>query len=335
MASLSASQFLTRAVPRALSLRASSMKLATTSTKQCYGATRCYSSLKAPINFSTSSSQVCFASRLRLQSQTCSFSTRASHNAPRKTMEQLKARNSTGPFSWKAGVLFIATGGAMILYFKSEKARLEREHIAQLTKGTGKPKVGGPFVLKDLKGQTFTEENLKGKYSFVYFGFTHCPDICPDELDKMAEIIDKVKEKAGHVMRPVFITCDPVRDTPEVLKEYLQEFHTDLIGLTGTYHQVKDVCKKYRVYFSTPENVKPDEDYLVDHSIYFYLMGECIQKLVIAWVFADDRTDPEGDFVECIGRNDTPESASELILSHINDWKRAKKPLDTTPEPAN
>lgn len=108
----------------------------------------------------------------------------------------------------------------------------------------------------------------------MYFGFTHCPDICPDELDKMAEIIDKVKEKAGHVMRPVFITCDPVRDTPAVLKDYLQEFHTDLIGLTGTYQQIKDVCKKYRVYFSTPENVKPDEDYLVDHSIYFYLMGE-------------------------------------------------------------
>ncbi|KAI5295375.1 Cu-binding protein [Ascosphaera acerosa] len=108
-------------------------------------------------------------------------------------------------------------------------------------------------------------------------------------------------------MRPVFITCDPVRDTPAVLREYLREFHEDIIGLTGSYAQIKDVCKQYRVYFSTPENVKPEDDYLVDHN-------------------------PEGDFVECVGRNDTPDSAAELILAHINDWKRAGKPLDTAPD---
>jgi len=110
----------------------------------------------------------------------------------------------------------------------------------------------------------------------IYFGFTHCPDICPDELDKMAAIIDKVREasRGADVLRPIFITCDPARDTPEVLRKYLREFHPDIIGLTGTYEQIKHVCKQYRVYFSTPENVKPGEDYLVDHSIYFYLMGE-------------------------------------------------------------
>lgn len=171
MASSSVPQLLTRTMRHRLGLRTSSVKLAAISTTQCYGA-RSFSSLKTPIRSSTQ----CTASARRYQGQECHFSTRASYNAPKKTMEQLKARNSTGPFSWKAGVLFIATGAAMILYFRSEKARLEREHIAQLTKGAGKPKVGGPFVLKDLKGQTFTEENLKGKYSFVcsnlsfYFG---------------------------------------------------------------------------------------------------------------------------------------------------------------------
>jgi protein SCO1/2 len=145
----------------------------------------------------------------------------------------------------------------------------------------------------------------------VYFGFTHCPDICPDELDKMAAIIDNVKAASdgAEVMKPVFITCDPARDTPEVLKKYLAEFHPEIIGLTGTYQQVKQVCKAYRVYFSTPENVTAGEDYLVDHSIYFYLM------------------DPEGDFVECVGRQDTPESATRLIMQHVNDWKREGKPL--------
>jgi hypothetical protein len=108
----------------------------------------------------------------------------------------------------------------------------------------------------------------------VYFGFTHCPDICPDELDKMALMYDKVVEQCGKVLLPLMITCDPARDTPKVLKEYLQEFHPEFIGLTGDYDQIKNTCKAYRVYFSTPSSVKPGEDYLVDHSIYFYLMGE-------------------------------------------------------------
>ncbi|KGO75446.1 Synthesis of cytochrome c oxidase, Sco1/Sco2 [Penicillium italicum] len=240
------------------------------------------------------------------------FSTSAFRAGP-KTMGQMRQRNSTGPFSWKAALLFVLTGAGMMLYFRVEKARLERKRMTEMSKGVGKPKVGGPFVLTDLDGNEFTAEDLKGKYSFVYFGFTHCPDICPDELDKMAEIIEKVKAATGDekLFMPVFITCDPVRDTPEVLREYLKEFHTGIVGLTGTYEQVKHVCKQYRVYFSTPKDVKPGEDYLVDHSIYFYLM------------------DPDNDFVECIGRQDTPESASKVILEHINDWKREGRPLKT------
>lgn len=89
----------------------------------------------------------------------------------------------------------------------------------------------------------------------------------------MALMYDKVVEKCGPVLLPLMITCDPARDTPEVLKEYLKEFHPDIVGLTGSYEQIKDVCKAYRVYFSTPPSVKPGQDYLVDHSIYFYLMG--------------------------------------------------------------
>ena len=92
----------------------------------------------------------------------------------------------------------------------------------------------------------------------------------------MATMIDLVGAANGgaNVMRPLFITCDPARDTPAVIKSYLAEFHPALIGLTGTWEQIKAVCKAYRVYFSTPPNVKPGQDYLVDHSIYFYLMGK-------------------------------------------------------------
>lgn len=100
------------------------------------------------------------------KTQVPSFST-SSPRPKAKTIQQLKARASTGPFSWKAAALFVATGVAMIFYFRYEKARLERKRVVEMSKGVGKPKVGGPFVLKDLDGNEFTEEKLKGKYSFV------------------------------------------------------------------------------------------------------------------------------------------------------------------------
>jgi cytochrome oxidase Cu insertion factor (SCO1/SenC/PrrC family) len=89
----------------------------------------------------------------------------------------------------------------------------------------------------------------------------------------MAIMIDMIKKKCGDVITPVFITADPARDSPAVIKEYLEEFHPDIVGLTGEYENIKSCCKYYRVYFSTPPKLQPGQDYLVDHSIYFYLMG--------------------------------------------------------------
>jgi protein SCO1/2 len=187
--------------------------------------------------------------------------------------------------------------------------------------------VGGSFHLTDHNGQDFTDATMKGKYTLVYFGFTHCPDICPEELDKMAGMIDLVKEKNGPgVLKPIFISCDPARDTPEVMRSYLKEFHPEILGMTGSWQEVKEVCKAYRVYFSTPPDVKPGQDYLVDHSIYFYLMGEFESLVGLegrgSICFADDRfTDPEGDFVEAIGRNFTVEAAAKIINDHVADWR--------------
>lgn len=188
-------------------------------------------------------------------------------------------KNAIQPFSWQAGLLFLVAGAGVTLYFRYEKERMGRQRVASHSKGMGRPLVGGPFKLVDQNNQPFTENSLKGKYSLVYFGFTHCPDICPEELDKMAGMIDNVKKQHGNVLLPVFISCDPARDTPEVIKEYLQEFHEDMVGLTGKWEEVKNACKQYRVYFSTPPDVKPGQDYLVDHSIYFYLMGMLIYRL--------------------------------------------------------
>jgi protein SCO1/2 len=147
----------------------------------------------------------------------------------------------------------------------------------------------------------------------------------------MAEMIDRVKAECGEVLTPIMITCDPARDTPPVLKPYIKEFHPDLVGLTGDWESIKQTCKEYRVYFSTPPNIKPGQDYLVDHSIYFYLMGGSFILLLLI----DKQSaniifllDPEGDFVEAIGRNFTAEQAAKVIRDHVNDWTG---PLDRKP----
>lgn len=119
----------------------------------------------------------------------------------------------------------------------------------------------------------------------------------------MARMFDLVEAERPKSLEPVFVTCDPARDPPKVLKGYLSEFHPRFIGLTGTYEEIKAMCKAYRVYFSTPTDVKPGQDYLVDHSIYFYLM------------------DPEGDFVEALGRQHSPEQGAKVILDHMKDWR--------------
>jgi protein SCO1/2 len=148
---------------------------------------------------------------------------------------------------------------------------------------------------------------------------------------------------------PLVITCDPARDTPSVLKTYLAEFHPAMLGLTGTWEQIKQVCKAYRVYFSTPEGVKPGMDYLVDHSIYFYLMGAFPflppflidskpptypgndiappQAIYMRFILTSSKhhIDPEGDFVEAIGRQQTAEQAAKMIADHMSDWNGAVK----------
>ncbi|KAL8796794.1 MAG: hypothetical protein Q9195_000877 [Heterodermia aff. obscurata] len=225
-----------------------------------------------------------------------------------KTIQELRSRAKFGPFSARAAVLFFTAGCSMLIYFRYEKERVERQRVADMSKGAGRPKVGGEFHLLDHEGRAFSDGDMKGGFSLVYFGFTHCPDICPEELDKMARMIDLASPSTSpSPLLPLFITCDPARDTPSVLKTYLAEFHPSILGLTGTWQQIKDVCKKYRVYFSTPEGAKPGMDYLVDHSIYFYLM------------------DPEGDFIEAIGRQHSPETAARIIKEHMGDWKGGVK----------
>lgn len=190
------------------------------------------------------------------------------------------------------------------------------------SRSVGRPQVGGPFTLTTHEGKPFSEQDLLGKWSFVYFGFTNCPDICPAELDKLGEILTAlgsssnprdtlnvltmlaIESEHGQVFRPVFISVDPARDSIAQMKNYLADFHPRIVGLTGDYSSTKSVCKAYRVYFSTPPDADPNGDYLVDHSIYIYFM------------------DPDGNFVEAFGQDSSPEGVVERVKKEIGDWEK-------------
>jgi protein SCO1/2 len=220
-----------------------------------------------------------------------------------KYASQTMKRKPVEYLSWKSFLLFLTVGAGLTYLFKNEKEKLKLRKEAEANRGVGKPLIGGPFNLITSDNEKFTEKNLIGKFSIIYFGFTHCPDICPDELDKLGIILNDLKKKKNIELQPIFITCDPARDTPDVLKEYLSEFHPDIIGLTGDYDEIKKCCRNYRVYFSTPRDLKPGDDYLVDHSIFFYLM------------------DPEGEFIDVLGRNYDADGAVIKIAKDINAYE--------------
>jgi protein SCO1/2 len=131
--------------------------------------------------------------------------------------------------------------------------------------------VGGPFRLLDQNGRQVTDADFRGKPFLVFFGFTHCPDVCPTALFEMSEVLRRLgpdAEKTG----ALFISVDPERDTPEKLKEYLSSFHPRISGLTGTPEEIAEVEKTYRVY---AKKVPLDGGgYTMDHSAIVYLMDK-------------------------------------------------------------
>ncbi|HEY4114026.1 MAG TPA: SCO family protein [Rhizomicrobium sp.] len=133
----------------------------------------------------------------------------------------------------------------------------------------GEPQVGGPFALLDGNGDTRTDRDFRGRWMMIYFGYTHCPDVCPTTLSLMSAVMDRLGGRASRVA-PIFISVDPLRDTPAVMKQYLSSFGARFIGLTGPRSHVASVASEYRVYFR--RRPLPGGDYAVDHSSVIYLM---------------------------------------------------------------
>lgn len=134
--------------------------------------------------------------------------------------------------------------------------------------------IGGPFALVDQTGKPVTQAEYRGRLMLVFFGFTHCPDVCPTALDRISHALDRLGEDAKKV-QPIFITVDPERDDPATLAAYLDAFDPRIIGLTGTPEQIAAAARAYRVYYSRAEPAGQDgggDDYMVNHSAIVYLM---------------------------------------------------------------
>jgi protein SCO1 len=167
-----------------------------------------------------------------------------------------------------------------------------------LTSPSGRPRgalIGGSFALEDGAGKTVSDQTLRGKPFLVYFGYTHCPDVCPTELARISDILGKMGDKA---IPTLFITVDPERDPPKVMQDYVSSFNPAVIGLSGSLPAVEATEKTFRVYARKGQK-QADGDYSMDHSSIVYLM------------------DKNGAFVEAFNVERSPEEAAKDLEKYL------------------
>ncbi|KQN02282.1 MULTISPECIES: SCO family protein [Sphingomonas] len=163
-------------------------------------------------------------------------------------------------------------------------------------------RIGGAFTLTDQNGQTVNEQAFAGKYRIMYFGYTFCPDVCPTDVQAIGAAVKKLETSdpvlAAKIV-PVFVTVDPARDTPAVLKQFVSAFHPRMVGLTGTDDQIARIKTEYAVY-SSKGDASPGGGYLVNHSRQAYLM------------------DPDGKPLALLPQEQGPDA----VVTEIKRWVR-------------
>jgi protein SCO1 len=164
-------------------------------------------------------------------------------------------------------------------------------------RGKNGERFGGPFTLIASDGSTKTDVSFRGRWMLVYFGYTHCPNICPVTLSAISQALEKLGPLAPKV-QPVYISIDPERDNPEQMGEYTRAFDTRILGLTGTPEAIASVAKEYRVFYRKLPGKTPD-DYSMQHSAYIYVMG------------------PDGRYLTLITQADDPDVIARRVRSVV------------------
>ena len=193
-----------------------------------------------------------------------------------------------------AAVAAVALGalGALVWQAVMPDRRPEPTH-------RGEADIRSDFSLVDHTGRPVTEADYAGRWQLVFFGFTHCPDVCPTTLAYMADVLDMLGDQADRVA-PLFITVDPARDTAPVMAEYVSAFHPRLVGLTGTEEQVTAALQAFKGYAEKVDGPVSPDDYSMAHSGYIYLMT------------------PQGRFIDVFEERDQPPKAlAREILSRM------------------
>lgn len=196
-----------------------------------------------------------------------------------------------------AGVVLVAVIGATAWYATRSTGDDAFAQCRAAAVSGGTAAIGGPFELVNEDGVTVTDQDVFTKPTILYFGYTFCPDVCPLDNMRNADAL-RLLEERGYDAQTAFISIDPERDTPEVMKEFTSLFHEDMIGLTGTPEQVKAASSAYKTYYKKQDG--DPEYYLVDHSTFTYL------------VF------PEVGFVDFFKRDDTPEQMADRVACFID-----------------
>ena len=157
---------------------------------------------------------------------------------------------------------------------------------------------GGPFVLTASDTRVVTERTFRGRYMLIYFGYTHCPDICPTTLMTVSQVLEKLGPLADKV-QPVFVSIDPERDTPAVIGKYLEAFDRRIVGLTGSPAEIAAAAKQYRVFYKKSPFENSD-DYSMDHSPYIYVM------------------DPDGRYVTLFSPDQSPDQMEARLRALLS-----------------
>jgi cytochrome oxidase Cu insertion factor (SCO1/SenC/PrrC family) len=182
------------------------------------------------------------------------------------------------------------------------KDRTNQRNALPADSGQGEASIGGDFTLTDTQGRTVKDADFRGRVMMVFFGFTHCPDICPVTISTISKVMEGLPQEKTAQLAPLFVTVDPQRDTPEVMAAFLENMDKRVTGLTGTPEQIKQVASAYRAYYAkNAATVKEDGDnYTVDHSGFIYLM------------------DKDGTFLKAIPYNTSPQDMTALITPHLD-----------------
>lgn len=192
-------------------------------------------------------------------------------------------------------LLLLAVAGftacMMFFYWLKAPRHVEPSLLESGTSLHAHPRTFPQFGLTDHRGQRFSNHQMKGSWNFIFFGYTHCPDICPLALGTLDRVLETLATRDRIPARGIFISVDPQRDTPQQLSEYLRYFNQEMTGLTGTETELDSLSRALGVTYSVPAN-PGNAEYLVDHSSYIFLVA------------------PDGNLVALFG---TPHESEHLI----------------------